>query len=246
MKPVIRIALCDDNDIEREILKDIIESIFDSMGDEAAIFEFSSGEKLCRNYSKGDYDIIFLDIHMKQLDGIETGRAIRDKDAKVEIVYATSSEEYLKEGYNIHALSYLTKPYDVKKVEETLEYYYKKNGIDKRESNEFLDVNIQQQKIYIRQKDIMWLESMGRVVSIYCRDDVYRVYARLNDLEERLDEKIFLRCNQSYIVNIMYVKDVIEYDFCMENDRYIPIRKRDKKEIVQKYYNKRNSIVQSK
>lgn len=246
MKPVIRIALCDDNDIEREILKDIIESIFDSMGDEAAIFEFSSGEKLCRNYSKGDYDIIFLDIHMKQLDGIETGKAIRDKDAKVEIVYATSSEEYLKEGYNIHALSYLTKPYDVKKVEETLEYYYKKNGIDKRESNEFLDVNIQQQKIYIRQKDIMWLESMGRVVSIYCRDDVYRVYARLNDLEERLDEKIFLRCNQSYIVNIMYVKDVIEYDFCMENDRYIPIRKRDKKEIVQKYYNKRNSIVQSK
>ena len=246
MKPVIRIALCDDNDIEREILKDIIESIFDSMGDEAALFEFSSGEKLCRNYSKGDYDIIFLDIHMKQLDGIETGKAIRDKDAKVEIVYATSSEEYLKEGYNIHALSYLTKPYDVKKVEETLEYYYKKNGIDKRESNEFLDVNIQQQKIYIRQKDIMWLESMGRVVSIYCRDDVYRVYARLNDLEERLDEKIFLRCNQSYIVNIMYVKDVIEYDFCMENDRYIPIRKRDKKEIVQKYYNKRNSIVQSK
>ena len=246
MKPVIRIALCDDNDIEREILKDIIESIFDSMGDEAAIFEFSSGEKLCRNYSKGDYDIIFLDIHMKQLDGIETGKAIRDKDAKVEIVYATSSEEYLKEGYNIHALSYLTKPYDVKKVEETLEYYYKKNGIDKRESNEFLDVNIQQQKIYIRHNDIMWLESMGRVVSIYCRDDVYRVYARLNDLEERLDEKIFLRCNQSYIVNIMYVKDVIEYDFCMENDRYIPIRKRDKKEIVQKYYNKRNSIVQSK
>lgn len=246
MKPVIRIALCDDNDIEREILKDIIESIFDSMGDEAAIFEFSSGEKLCRNYSKGDYDIIFLDIHMKQLDGIETGKAIRDKDAKVEIVYATSSEEYLKEGYNIHALSYLTKPYDVKKVEETLEYYYKKNGIDKRESNEFLDVNIQQQKIYIRQKDIIWLESMGRVVSIYCRDDVYRVYARLNDLEERLDEKIFLRCNQSYMVNIMYVKDVIEYDFCMENDRYIPIRKRDKKEIVQKYYNKRNSIVQSK
>ena len=246
MKPVIRIALCDDNDIEREILKDIIESIFDSMGDEAAIFEFSSGEKLCRNYSKGDYDIIFLDIHMKQLDGIETGKAIRDKDAKVEIVYATSSEEYLKEGYNIHALSYLTKPYDVKKVEETLEYYYKKNGIDKRESNEFFDVNIQQQKIYIRQKDIMWLESMGRVVSIYCHDDVYRVYARLNDLEERLDEKIFLRCNQSYIVNIMYVKDVIEYDFCMENDRYIPIRKRDKKEIVQKYYNKRNSIVQSK
>lgn len=246
MKPVIRIALCDDNDIEREILKNIIENIFKSMGDEGVIFEFSSGEKLCRNYSKGDFDIIFLDIHMKQLDGIETGRAIRDKDAKVEIVYATSSEEYLKEGYNIHALSYLTKPYDVKKVKETLEYYYKKNGIDKREKNELLDISIQQKKIYIRQKDIMWLESMGRVVSIYCRDDVFRVYARLNDLEEKLDEKIFLRCNQSYIVNIMYVKDVIEYDFCMENDRYIPIRKRDKKEIVQKYYNKRNSIVQSK
>ena len=144
---VIRVALCDDNDIERELLKNIIENIFDDMGDEGAIFEFSSGEKLCRNYSRGDYDIIFLDIHMKQLDGIETGRAIRDKDAKVEIVYATSSEEYLKEGYIVHALSYLVKPYDIKKVKETLEYYYKKNGIDKRENNELLDITIQQNKI---------------------------------------------------------------------------------------------------
>ena len=242
---VIRVALCDDNDLERELLKNIIENIFDDMGYEGAIFEFSSGEKLCRNYSRGDYDIIFLDIHMKQLDGIETGRAIRDKDAKVEIVYATSSEEYLKEGYSVHALSYLVKPYDIKKVKETLEYYYKKNGIDKRENNELLDITIQQKKIYIRQKDIIWLESMGRVVNIHCKNNVFKVYARLKDIELKLDEKRFLRANQSYIVNIMYVKDIIEYDFCLDDDRYIPIRKRDKKEIVQKYYNKRNAIVQT-
>lgn len=240
---MVRIALCDDNNIEREILKNILENAFNDMGDIVTIFEFSSGEKLCRNYSKGDYDIIFLDIHMKQLDGIETGKAIRNKDAKVEIVYATSSREYFKEGYSVYAMSYLTKPYDVNQVKEIIEYYYRKHGIEKDEKNDLLEITIQQKKIYIMQKDIVWLESMGRIVNIHCKDTVFKVYARLNDIEEKLNEKIFLRCNQSYIVNIMYVRDVVEYDFCLDDERYIPIRKRDKKEIVQKYYNKRNAIA---
>ena len=239
---MVRIALCDDNNLEREILKNIIEGVFNDMEDDGTIFEFSSGEKLCRNYSKGDYDIIFLDIHMKQLDGIETGKTIRNKDAKVEIVYATSSEEFLKEGYSVHALSYITKPYDVKKVRETIEYYYKKNGIEKAGKNELLEITIQQKKIYLRQKNIKWLESMGRIVNIHCNDDTYKVYARLTDIESKLDEKRFLRCYQSYIVNIMCVRDIDEYDFCLDEDKYIPIRKRDKKDIVQKYYNKRSAI----
>ena len=67
-----------------------------------------------------------------------------------------------------------------------------------------------------------------------------KIYARLNDIEQKLNSDIFLRCNQSYIVNIEYVDDVVDYDFYLKNDTYIPIRKRDKKEIVQKYYNKKN------
>ncbi len=238
---MIKIALCDDNEIERGILKNVIDGLLKEIGHEVQIFEFSSGEKLLRNYSKGDYDVIFLDIQMKQLDGIETGKAIRTKDAQVEIVYATSSEEYMKEGYDIHALAYLLKPYRLEKVRETLVYYLNKYDVKKENDNVgMLEVTIQQKKIFIRQKDIYCLESMGRVVSIYCKNNVFKVYARLGELEEKLDTEMFLRCNQSYIINILWVKDIVDYDFYMPNNKLVPIRKRDKKEIVQKFYNKRN------
>lgn len=237
---MIKVAFCDDSNTERSILKKAVKGILDEMKQEAVLFEFNSGEKLSRNYSKGDYDIIFLDIQMKQLDGIETGKVIRKIDSKVEIIYATSSDEYFKDGYGVHALSYILKPYDIKQLRETLEYYFEKHNIVGGGKKEMLGINIQQKQIFIRQRDICWMESVGRVVNIYCKKDVYKIYARLNDIEQKLNSDIFLRCNQSYIVNIEYVDDIVDYDFYLKNDTYIPIRKRDKKEIIQKYYNKKN------
>ena len=62
----------------------------------------------------------------------------------------------------------------------------------------------------------------------------------LENCKEKLDSEMFLRCNQSYIVNILWVKDIVDYDFYMPDNKLVPIRKRDKKEIIQKFYNKRN------
>lgn len=79
---------------------------------------------------------------------LKRGGAIREKDVQVEIIYATSSEAYMKEGYDIHALAYLLKPYRVEKVRETLEYYLKKYDVKKQdEKTEMLEVTIQQKKI---------------------------------------------------------------------------------------------------
>lgn len=239
---MIKIAFCDDSEIEREILKNIVSEIVEEMHQEAVIFEFSSGEKLSRNYSCGDYDIVFLDIQMKQQNGIETGKLIRSRDAFVDIVYATCCEDYFKEGFGVHALAYILKPYNVEQIRETLDYYFRRNNIPANDSKEMLDVTIQQKKIFIKQKDIYWLESMGRIVNIYCKNNVYKMYARLSDVEKKLDTRLFLRCNQSYIINIAFVDDIRGYDFCLISKKLIPIRKRDKKEIIQKYYNKRNEL----
>ena len=86
------------------------------------------------------------------------------------------------------------------------------------------------------------IESEGRVVYIYHGDEKYRAYQRLNTIEQKLNMKYFLRCNQSYIINVEQVDGVIDYDFHMKNGMVIPIRKRDKKDIVQKYYQKKSEL----
>lgn len=80
---MIKIALCDDNEVERRLLRKIVTAVLQELHQEVLIVEFSSGEKLQRNFSRGDYDLIFLDVFMKEMDGIATGRAIRKKDVKV-------------------------------------------------------------------------------------------------------------------------------------------------------------------
>lgn len=241
---MLRIALCDDNEIERMILKTMLQGVLQEMHREAMLIEFSSGEKLQRNFSRGDYDMIFLDIQMRGLNGIETGKAIRDKDSKVEIIFATSSDQYLKEGYDVHALAYLLKPYDTEKVRETFTYYFSKNQIKESDGDyEFLVFTVQQKEIALKQSEIDLLESEGRIVKIHHKGEVYRTYAQLSALEKKLDTKIFLRCNQSYMVNITYVEGVLDYDFCMKDKQMIPIRKRDKKDIVRKYYQKRSELA---
>ena len=114
---MIKIALCDDNEVERRLLRKIVTAVLQELHQEVLIVEFSSGEKLQRNFSRGDYDLIFLDVFMKEMDGIATGRAIRKKDVKVEIILATGSDQYLREGYELHAFAYLMKPYDVRYVQ---------------------------------------------------------------------------------------------------------------------------------
>lgn len=189
---MIKIALCDDNEIERGILKNVIEGLLKEIGYGVQIFEFSSGEKLLRNYSRGDYELIFLDVQMKQLDGIETGKAIREKDAQVEIVYATSSGQYMKEGYDVHALAYMLKPYMLEEVRETLVYYLKKYDVEKENSTAaMLEVTIQQKKIFIRQRDIYCLESMGRVVSIFCKIMYLRYMPDLENWKKNLIPRCF-------------------------------------------------------
>ncbi len=240
---MLKIAICDDNEIDRMILKRMLQGVLQEMHRNAMLVEFSSGEKLQRNFSRGDYDIIFLDIHMRGLNGIDTGKAIRSKDARVELVFATSSNEYFQEGYEVHAFAYLLKPYNTKKVRETFSYYFTKNQTEIPENDyEILTFSVQKKEISLLQKEISLIESEGRVVKIHHGEEVYRSYARLSEIEKRLDMKMFLRCNQSYIINVLAVDGVIDYDFYMQDGDKIPIRKRDKKDIVQKYYQKKSEL----
>lgn len=240
---MIKIALCDNNEVERRLLRKIVTAVLQKLHQEVLIVEFSSGEKLQRNFSRGDYDLIFLDVFMKEMDGIATGRAIRKKDVKVEIILATGSDQYLREGYELHAFAYLMKPYDVMQVRATICDYFSRNQVSTHDEDmEFLRFSVQQKKFCIKQREISVIESEGRVVYIYHGDEKYRAYQRLNTIEQKLNMKYFLRCNQSYIINVEQVDGVIDYDFHMKNGMVIPIRKRDKKDIVQKYYQKKSEL----
>lgn len=232
---MIRIAICDDSRIERTILAQLLESLIKERSLECSITCFDSGEELLRKYEKEQFDLLFLDIIMSNLNGIDTGREIRKQDVKVEIIYCTSSMDFTLASYEVFALGYLLKPLAVEKLSALLDYFLQKQPDF---TTKFLSIRSRYTDYIIYYKDLLYAESSDKVVSFHTvNQGVIQAYEKLMNIEEQLKDNRFLRCHQSYIVNLEHVIRAEATDFLMMNGELVPIRKRERKQIIEYYKN---------
>lgn len=230
---MIKTAICEDSELDRDILKEIIGFLLTDKGLEYNINSYTSGRELVTEYKNHPSDIIFLDILMDDIDGIETGRLIREMDDKVEIVYCTSSKDFAIAAYDVHAMGYLLKPYEILRIGAVIDYYVQKHP---QKNHNFIEVKSKRKPLIIPYKDIIHMESDNKVVYIHTTTHgAVKVYNKLDTFEEELSDSMFLRCHQSYLVNMQYVAGIVDSDFIMINDQIIPIRKSGRKLIVKKY-----------
>ena len=214
---MIKVAICEDSRMDRELLRKIVTYLMQERGLTFQLGVFESGEALMQDYEKNPFDLIFLDIMMNGLDGLETGRRIRKVDVQAEIIYCTSSKDFAIAAYEIHAMGYLLKPYEPGRIGAVIDYYMLKHPQENR-------------------KDILFMESDNKVVYIHTttQGDV-KVYNRLDVLEAEVQDERFLRCHQSYLLNLQYVAGIVNSDFIMIDDSMIPIRKSGRGLIVRRY-----------
>lgn len=128
----LRIAITDDLNSEREKLSSAIIAPFSKVGlNVGNIDEYTSGEELLRQFSAGRYDLIFLDIYMGGMSGVETAKRIRVLDKNVMLVFVTTSNEFASESYAVKANFYLLKPVraeSIRQLAETVAQQLKNTG----------------------------------------------------------------------------------------------------------------------
>lgn len=230
---MISVVICEDNELDRDLLREIINFILAGKNLEYNINLYASGQELVSAYKTHQFDILFLDIVMDGINGIETGRLIRETDNKVEIVYCTSSREFAIVSYDIHALGYLLKPYEIPKIEAVIDYY---THIHPEKNHAFIEIKIKHKLFIISYNDIIYIESDNKVVCIYVtKQNVIRIYSKLDAIEKRLSDDRFLRCHKSYLVNMQYISGMVNCDFILPDGQIIPIRKDGRKLIIKKY-----------
>lgn len=230
---VIKAAICEDSELDRDMFKKIISFFLTDKGLVYDIVLYDNGRDLVLGHKNHPFDIIFLDILMDDIDGIETGKLIREMDNSVEIVYCTSSKEFAIDAYDVHAMAYLLKPYETLRIQAVVDYYLQKHPQNNRN---FIEVKSKRKPLIISYKDIIYIESDNKVVYIYTTTQgAVKVYSKLDALENELSDNRFLRCHQSYLINLQYVIRVVDSDFIMTDDQIIPIRKSGRKLIVKKY-----------
>ena len=219
-----KIAICDDSKLDRQLLKVVIQTYFENNEEEFKIFEYELGDNLLDDI---EVELLFLDIIM---NGMKIARKLRDIQFKAQIIFLTAHADYAVESYEVYVAGYLLKPYDTNKLTLLLDEVLQRS-VQKR-----IAVKVKKQHRYLEINDIMYVESDKHVLNIHLKDSrVIQTTEKLSELKKTINSKRFIRCHQSYLVNMDYIKDA-KTDFILSNDIRIPIRVRGRKEIIERYH----------
>jgi len=225
---MISIVICDDEIPFLDTLEDYIQKyrIYKSM--DLKLTRFHDGSDLVENYNLG-FDIIFLDISMAGLNGIETARRIREIDKQVIIIFLTSVIKYALTGYTLGAVNYIIKPITFRKLASELDAAILKcNEIDQQyitlKNNEGIF------KLYVN--DIKYIETYNRNTMIYTKDKNVICFHSMKKLEKKLEAFSFIRCHSSFIVNVKYIESVEKLMITLISSEHIPISQQKRKDVM--------------
>lgn len=228
MEERLHIALCDDDKCIHDIVGETIEEYSKESACEISVIHFFSAKELLD--SKEEIQILLLDIDMPEMDGIAAAQRLLENGRICKIIMLTGKQERFKEAFKIGAYRFVTKPVDVVELKEALDDVRKTLlGYEEVE----LKFNLTLCKV--QQRHIEYIESCGDYVKIYVEGKVCESNRTLKKWEEELDSRLFIECHKSYIVNLRSVKEVKKDMLILENGEKIPIARRRKSEVLQKF-----------
>ena len=224
---MLKIGICDDEQIVSEILKRKVEICLREAGVQAEIALFSQGQDLLETGE--DLDILFLDIEMPEMDGIEVGKKLRQKGNDCKIIVATSMVERFKEAFYIEAFRFVTKPFEMEEIREALREAFIAAG-----GNQTIEVYKNREKYNILCRVILYIEATESSVEFMLKDGKYRKESSLTELEKKLEGNTFFRINRQCIVNIAQIEHY-EKGVILINGDAKKVSQRKKKEFQNAY-----------
>lgn len=227
---MLSIAICDDEKIPRIILKEMLKNICNKNNIDAIIDEFSSGIELLNIYKRNTkkYSIVFCDIIMKEMNGIELLRKLGELDVFIQAILITGSEEYVFQGYDVGALNYLMKPVSYEKLEKELFRAIKNLNFT---SPSRYAININGKTNFIDLSEVLFFEVNNKTITANLEKDNIDFNMKIAKLEEELRSRNFLRCHRSYLVNISHIESVLQNKIILKNSVEIPVGRVYKKEL---------------
>lgn len=213
-----KIAICDDSDADIRYVADMVERWAAAKGYMVHTDTFCSAESFLFHYEEeSDYDILLLDIEMRDMDGVTLAKQIRKKNSNIQIVFITGYSDYILEGYEVAALHYLIKPVKEDKLCSVLE-----RAVEKLSKNEkVLYFEIGGGMVCVPICQIRYADVCGNYVTIHALSDI-TVKMTLGELEKELDER-FYRAGRSAIINLTQISRVTKAEIKLSDGTALPL-----------------------
>lgn len=204
---MIRIAIVDDEKEQIQKINQVVFQFFKQKEIQISIDTFGNGEELLKK--DFSYDIIFLDIMMDGIDGIETAQRFRVNHKKSELFYITSFHDYIRKSMTIHPFAFIVKPFSDNDIIQNLEDYLKYNDSEQKSNELYMLHTLDDRHIKINTSDILYFYYKGnRIVEVITDNSVYKIKNSLSAIYSELNHDEFIFPNRSFIVNLRQIKEI--------------------------------------
>ena len=225
---MLKIGLCVSETIERNMLQDCVHSFFKEKHIEIELHTYSCGEDLLKEDS--ELNLLFLDMEMPGIGGIEAGRRYHRKYPDSKIILVSKSYEKIKEALLLEPCHFVEKPISEAEISAALD-----NFLNMNVGYSCITVYKERKKIDLLQKDICFVRSFDSYSEFFTADDRFRSEKSLNILENELENKLFFRIDRKHIVNFKFIDEVDNNNVVKIGDKSITISRRRKNEFMSNY-----------
>lgn len=225
------VAIVDDEPQDASALHQCVEHSLTQAGEAFVVQEYRGGVEFIR--STEEYDIVFLDIRMDRLDGMETARFLRKINRETLIIFVTHMAQFAIHGYEVDAMDFILKPVDPFSVDRVLKKALRRIG---GRSGVSLLLKTAAGTVRISSSAIYYVEIYNHDLIYHTEEGDFKVRGQLSEVSRRLEGQHFMLCNRSYLVNLRYVSHVSATDLVVHGER-IQISKSHRKEIERRFMN---------
>lgn len=215
----LRVLIADDDMGMRTVMRKIVERVEDFV----LVAEAADGKTALELTEKLKPDVVFLDVEMPEMTGVECARAIEDMNPNIIIIFATAHDSYMSDAFEVYAFDYLIKPFKVERVIQTLERA--RERLFSRTSRTLsapapkpkavggrMMLRHREGVTFINLQDILLIQREDRSTVLYtANNERYVTNDTLSEMEEKLPSDVFFRCHKSYIINLHHIKDITPY-----------------------------------
>lgn len=211
---MFNIAIVEDDCSATDLLQSYLEKYGKDNDVQFNIFKFGKALTFLTNYT-GNYDVVFMDIELPDLNGMEAAKRLREVDKNVALVFVTNLAQFAVEGYEVNAFDFIVKPVNYAVFSLKL-----KRVLDRAKVNRGVKllISVDDATMPISSDDIKYLEIISHNIIFHTVHGDYRSYGTLKKIEKQLEGANFMRCNSCYLVNFRYVTAVKGFNVFIGDD----------------------------
>lgn len=221
----MKVYICDDNREELRKYEKEIRTICEKHSIQLELALYDSAKKLLFDIEDEGRkpDVIYLDIHLDDINGVEVAQTLRRQEFQNEIIFLTASEQqkHILQGYDVEAMHYVIKNKTPKeKFEWIFLWAFEKTS---KRKQEVINFSCAGDSCTVPVDEIKYFEVKRKVITVYYRDESFEFYSTMDKIENMLCQKGFIRVHRSYIVSLQYVVRGAYDELTLEDGTKIPL-----------------------